>query len=438
MINSGISDIPRSSGKSESDKTILLAGASVRYAAESARRAGMRCVAGDLFGDWDTELSSQIAIQVSNWGPDEIGSLVRNARREGVCNLVICGGMEKRVGLLRELDQHFPIVGSSADAVEKTNDPFFLQKVVQGFGKTRQAEQVGFPRTKSGFDATMRGADWLMKPKESAGGHQVAHFDPSSAKPVDDCHFLQERIIGESYSSVFFANAGEVRLIGSTRQLVGSEPFVSPFRPFAYCGSIGPIEHSRDQVEILIHVATELIRESGLAGVFGVDWVLGADGKIWIIEVNPRITSSCEIFELAGQVDSVVGMQCGIRASSHQPCHADILYGKASVYSQCDVVRQVSRELFDWFVANRMDNSRDLNAADGFIGCADIPNCDSQIAPGAPVTTLFAKSRVDRNARVGGNRQAIDEVHETLVDAAKRLHLRMKKLGTAVSSAVPS
>jgi predicted ATP-grasp superfamily ATP-dependent carboligase len=83
--------------------------------------------------------------------------------------------------------------------------------------------------------------------------------------------------------------------MGMTRQLIGEDWLHAA--PFRYCGSIGPLLPSPYLQKTLEKIGNVLTQATGLAGVFGIDFVLREEVP-WLVEINPRYTASVEVLEL--------------------------------------------------------------------------------------------------------------------------------------------
>lgn len=86
----------------------------------------------------------------------------------------------------------------------------------------------------------------------------------------------------------------DLHLMGVSLQLCGWDCLGAT--EFRFCGNVGPIELP-PALETAMHAAAITIaRESALRGVFGIDFLLTAEG-LWLLEVNPRIPASHWIYD---------------------------------------------------------------------------------------------------------------------------------------------
>jgi predicted ATP-grasp superfamily ATP-dependent carboligase len=160
-----------------------------------------------------------------------------------------------------------------------------------------------------------RDGGWLLKPRRSAGGRGIHVWDNSAvAFPASrrrDPSYFQRRVAGEPHSALYLATSAQTVLVGVCRQLIGESGLNAG--PFAYCGSIGPLDLDPSLERQIVRCGQILGSEFRLRGLFGVDFMFDANSVAWLTEVNPRYTASVEVLEAALDV-SLLGDH--VRASS--------------------------------------------------------------------------------------------------------------------------
>ena len=355
---------------------MMIVGASVRAAAQSAAAAGLEITAIDLFGDFD--LAMHVRHHLIASGPSEFE---RFSARFPATDWIYTGALENQPRVIEGISRHHTLLGNDPQVIQRVRDPFELHG---------QATEAGFrlPSVahRSPFDSD---GDWLRKPFRSASGNRISPLIRSSQRPPpseDTAQFYyQRRVRGQSISLTGLAcrNPPGGILLGCTEQLVGCSWCAAG--AFSYCGSVGPfplrepaLSHARD----LIHW---LAVEFHLVGLFGVDAILNKAG-FWILEVNPRFSASAEIVEKTSGVNAI---QCHINACRDQPadypeCRQDASrqYGKAILFAQRDT--ELKPSAVHWLQANRQ-------GADGELQFADIPSRPQQVIQGHPVMTVLAE-----------------------------------------------
>ena len=263
--------------------SVLILGASVRSAAQSALRADFSPIAIDLFADRDlTAIGPGLCIDSESY-PHGFETLVAQFPN---IPWMYTGALENHPDLIDRIAALRPLWGISGAALRTVRDPFSLASLLRQAGFFAPAVQ-DFP------EGLPTDGSWLVKPRNSAGGRSIRPWNqeqPRSDRPA----YFQEKIDGISLAAIFVGTESGSTLLGITRQLIGRES-----EPFAYLGSVGPwpvMDSTRCEIE---KIGSTLVVELGLRGLFGVDGILRPDGQFAVVEVNPRYTASVEVLELA-------------------------------------------------------------------------------------------------------------------------------------------
>lgn len=395
-----------------SEPNLLIIGASARYAAQSAVRAGIGCSAIDLFADWDLRQVAPV-VAVENFSEKEVRRAV-NALQFKPRAFVIAGGMETRPELIKSLTAEMQLLGSTVDRIVQSKDPFEVQRMAA-------RTSISYPPTCLPHSVGIGTAErWLSKPICGVGGWGVQELSREYlTKKTDeraDSIIWQRRIAGRSYSSVFCASGRGAHLIGSTEQLLGIVSFAPAGRPYQYCGSIGPMDFNSVITEELFRIGESIVSGFGLLGIFGVDWILDDEEKVWLIEINPRITSSCEIFEQTGVCQSMLALHLnaivGNAVSKLLPPQQ--MAGKAILFSKHQQRFEVGEALF----RNLVDEYYCQHPPK----IADIPNSGSAIDFRDPILTLLAygESANEARQRLVGQATEIDRLIDCLTANSSR------------------
>lgn len=256
--------------------SIIICGASARAAAFSALHAGLTPYCVDLFADRDLTMHchcQRIDNQIYPQGfPEMVQSLP-----DGPWMYV--GGLENDPTVIEEISKERTLWGNGPEVLKKVRSPEWL------------STKLNCPE----IDLEVGHKGWLRKSRKSAGGQHIEYASEGEIASTDV--YFQEWIEGQSYSASFSAIQNQVELIGITEQLVGTSWLHA--KPFAYTGSIGPVQLGRSVQAELEKMGQFLVKHSGICGLFGIDFILH-NGIPRLIEVNPRYTASMEVLEYAG------------------------------------------------------------------------------------------------------------------------------------------
>ena len=294
---------------------ILVVGLSARALAQSARSAGFRPLAADLFGDLDLQDAAERSVRIEGdlesgleWEPlaEALEALAASSQPIGI----VCGaGFEERPQLIGRLAGRWALFGNSAAAVPRVKNPDSLAAA---------CKRLAIPHPKWS-EEPRSGPAWMRKRRGGSGGahvaaaldlreaHPVASRHPASLVPGEESHrrgmcensskggeahlYWQERVGGEPVSALVLG-AGEAAIVlGFSVQW--ADP--APHAPFRYGGAARPAELPQVVESALGEAARRIVEEFGLIGLNSVDFLLGPEA--WhLIEVNPRPGATLDIF----------------------------------------------------------------------------------------------------------------------------------------------
>lgn len=366
------------------EHSLLIVGASVRAAAFSALRAGLRPCAIDLFNDTDLQAAcSTIPLPPAGYPH----ALPVAARRAPPGPWMYTGGMENRPSIVRQISRDRPLWGNDATTLRKVRSPRFLARLFADAA-------IPFPALR--FDPIRLAARrrWLIKPRGGAGGVGIRFWDGGALprRPI----FFQEFIEGEPCSAVYVGDGRQAHLLGVTRQLVGESWLHA--QPFHYCGSVGPLQLGAATVRAFQRVGRVLTKHCQLLGLFGVDCVL-RDGIPWPIEVNPRYTASVEVLEHATGVPALELQRQVFEGGRAKPQAAENragFVGKAILFAAKELTFP---GVGPW--QRRVDPHQ-------LPEFADIPPGGQRIATNRPILTCFARAKTVANCLVRLQKTAAD------------------------------
>jgi len=395
---------------------LLIVGASARAAAESARRAGFRPFAIDLFADAD--LTEVAEVRLSRTFPDDIPSL---ARTMPAGDWLYVGGLENYPSVVDELAAARRLLGCSGDVLRRVRDPCLFRDALCRHGASmpesifdsselRRLVEREQAATSAGNDSRPAGdgATWLVKRRRSSGGLGIAtigwdELTRLSDDAFDGDRYYQRRIDGRSYGAVFLATLWQTFVLGICEQSTSAE--TGGARPFRYSGSLGPMARAAvvdtrvgDKIAKLGSLATGAFP---LLGIFSLDFLLDAEGGIRPLEINPRYTAGVEIIERANTQlpHSASLMAWHVAACRGEPVlettdgpwslypTGSRQHGKRIVYATADI------ECVPVAATEELLRSRDeALRRDAWPDVADIPRAGSTIRRDEPLATVFAQA----------------------------------------------
>ena len=353
---------------------VLLAGVSMRAAAQSAVRAGYRTHTVDAFADLDVPRPKMLAAKTHQGSRFDPRGVLQRARRLPVDAVVYGSGFEDDSPAVDEISKGRALWGNPPEVLQRVRSP---RRLLEGLAK------AGFPVPRvfvPGEDAGEPSSDveWIEKPFRSGGGHGVRPWH--RGLPIADGSYLEEFIYGTPGSIVFVASGGRAVPLGVSRQLAGDAAFGASH--FQYCGSI--LSHPADLFERGVGVAASahaiaasVAKDYELLGLNNVDFI-AHDGAAYPVEVNPRWSASVELVERAHDL-SMFGLHADACARGVLPGHRVPLclrraVGKAIVFARADLVVWQTKE---WLASGHV---------------ADVPRPWTTIRRGEPICTVFAEA----------------------------------------------
>lgn len=356
--------------------TTLIVGLSARAMAESARSAGHRCTAIDYFGDLDRcKIAPGVSLKRDlgvRWSMTELLRVAREARAGPV---VFGSNLENHPGAVARLSRDRRLLGTGPASLRQVRDPARLQRSLTRAG-------LRMPST-LGADAGARadpGTTWIRKRRRSGGGAQIAPWQPGM--PVREDEVVQAVVEGTPGSASCVGDGRRAWVLGLSRQLIGDPAF--GVRGYRYCGSIWPLTTDVEEWKSLhaeaARAADVIASVFRVTGVFGIDFV-ARDGRIEVLEVNPRFTASMELLERARGVRTfdLHTRSCleGLPADTPPAIGADPpdrtsrAHGKAILFARRDL---------------RLGDTEPWLGR----GIRDVPWPFSRARRGTPICTLFA------------------------------------------------
>jgi predicted ATP-grasp superfamily ATP-dependent carboligase len=364
--------------------------------------------AADLFCDLDLQAIATTAVPVAHGTHDAATGYpwsLSAAAAGFPASAAWCytGAIENHPDLIDAIARTRPLAGNPSNVVRRLRDPVHLAAVACAAG-------LSFPETLSSPDGVPLDGTFLVKPLAGAGGRGIRRWTQAvaddtmhHATTASRLQIWQRHVAGIPLSASYCFAEGSAQLLGVSRQLIG-EPWCHAGM-FAWCGAValhaagGRTAHEQ-LVASLTRLGEILASRFQPVGLVGIDLVIDADGRITVIEVNPRPTASMELFERSG-AGSIAGSHmaaCGwappsdIAIEQPLPRPASIwakavLFASQSTPVTQPLIDRLSREASLW-----------TQADGGWAALADIPRPGQPLPAGAPVITIFAAASTTDDA----------------------------------------
>ena len=349
---------------------LLVVSASGRALAQSAAKSGHKVVVLDLFNDMDLRALAKASRCVATRnGKFDARRLLAAAQM--LCPPDRCGGLvygsgfEGRPALLAQLARGRTLFGNPPDTIALLKDPARFFALLDAF-------DIAHPETR--LDPPADAALWLVKRKGGAGG---AHVKPARPRHRAGRHrYFQKLQAGRTLSVLFAADGREACVIGCNEQWTAGNGQYAPYR---YGGAVSGIELPEHVVARIATTLNHVVAATGLVGLNGLDFILGAAQVPQVLEINPRPTATIDLYD-ANFADGLFAVH--VRACSGElPRVSRIAQARAHAIVYATDAMRVPDDM-QWPA-----------------WCTDIPESGSFIAGGAPLCSAHAEGDTSAQAR---------------------------------------
>jgi predicted ATP-grasp superfamily ATP-dependent carboligase len=351
-------------------RSLLLVSASGRALARSAGKGGLPVVVLDLFNDLDVRdvavASRSVATRSGKFDARRLLAAAQLLCPPERCGGLVYGsGFEGRTGLLGKLALGRSLFGNDPDTVARLKAPVEFFALLDALGCAHPETRLDPPVDVSG---------WLVKRGGGAGG---SHVKPAKsrhrAKPG---RYFQKFQSGRTLSVLFAADGRDARVIGINEQWTAN---IASCGPYSYGGAVGSVVLDEKLQERIAALLDSLVRATGLIGLNGLDFILGAEGEMYVLEINPRPTATIDLYDA-----DVAG---GLLALHLRACRGELPGVLAQGQARAHAIVYAS-EAFR--VPDRMQWPQ---------WCTDIPVGGSEIPAGAPICSVHAEAATSDQAR---------------------------------------
>jgi uncharacterized protein len=357
--------------------TIHVIGHSCRSLAESLVRAGYKVIAFDDYLDRD------LAAIAECYSIDQFDHFPRDATGNSRPMIMLAGGMENRIGLLRKIDERFEVLGPRIEAIIALRD-------IRAITDMARRANIGFPDVDELDNAAVLGANttWIWKPFRSGGGQSITHLIEDRPRTASKDGYWQKFIPGRSISVTWLLRENNAEVLAICGSLSASD-WAGPTE-FGYRGSLNGFELDKDQNQRLT-VLGDIVRERfEYRGLLQADFVLDNDGQLWLLEFNPRWAASFEVIERALNQNlaslHISAMQNVLPRDERYSRHMQSgIHGKAIVYAPTTIF--IDQATSDWLFTCCEGYDSTLEAS---VIAADVPRANTTCHAGQPIVSLLA------------------------------------------------
>ncbi|MDW3094959.1 MAG: ATP-grasp domain-containing protein [Gammaproteobacteria bacterium] len=240
--------------------------------------------------------------------------------------IILGAGSEHFAGLIESIEG-WTLLSSDISTLSKVNRPkeFF-----------RALTDLNIPFPEINFNIAPAANDWLYKRPSSCGGVGISRSNSLRIEALSG--YWQREMVGVSMSALCISDQREHVIIGINQQYVNSN---FDALPYLYEGALANAFISKENLIKIESYVDKLISYFNLVGVFSMDMVV-ARGEVFVIEINPRISASYELYEQLNPglnlVDAHIRVCEGERLSNiliNSQNYA--LYGYLIIYADTDI-----------------------------------------------------------------------------------------------------
>src|SRR5262249_14393279 len=152
--------------EAQTQRSVLIVGASTRAAAQSAVRAGLRPICADFFADLDLRACAQV-LEVAHSPQD----LVAVAAMAPGCPWMYTGGLENHPDVVAAISESRVLLGNGSEVLVRIRDPWQLDERLAVAGQPRLRV---WPRDAA---PPARDGRWMLKPLRGAAGRGICTWD---------------------------------------------------------------------------------------------------------------------------------------------------------------------------------------------------------------------------------------------------------------------
>ena len=267
----------------EHPRLLLIVAQSARMLAQSARREGYTVRVADCFADIDTlevtdrflKLSALHDLEANQW----LQTIITLSDDEP-CWLICGTGIERFYPALPKLPAHIKFAGPSYECFEQICLPEKWIAILEKLSLPHPPTTFQKPQTEN--------SKWLAKSAASWGGTHIVEANLVAENPD---RYYQQYIEGISGSVLFLAAADDIQLLLFNEQF----PVNLSLYNFSLNAISSGLQLDLKQQNFLHQTLQKLTEHLSLIGLMSLDFILKPSGEIFLLELNPRPTASCQL-----------------------------------------------------------------------------------------------------------------------------------------------
>ena len=197
--------------------------------------------------------------------------------------LIFGGGIENHLELLKELSKKWILLGNTYNQVKNLKNPTCFFPLLEKLS-------IPAPQTQLNPPSNLEG--WLYKSVYGTGGNHISLANQCTLIP-NSGYYFQKKINGQAKSVTFLANGKSCQIIGYNLLITAPTETIL----YRYGGVFTLSKLSYSNRILLQKYIEKIVLATELKGLNGLDFIQDKNGKIWILEINPRPPASLDLYQ---------------------------------------------------------------------------------------------------------------------------------------------
>ncbi len=281
-----------------SNKSLLVIALSARPFVAAAVQAGYLVAAIDGYADSQTvslaKPAKVVAFDERGFAAEAMLAAIAQLDAAQYFGFVYGSGFEAQPDLLAKIAERIPLLGNLPATLASVKAPthFFSTLAQQG---------IAHPKTWTHLSQDVP-PDVLLKRVGGCGG---SHIQRLAQQPTlfPEQTYAQQAIKGLSISMLFLANGQQLSLVGFNELAVCPGAGM----PYRYGGAVSQLDLPVAVQQQMLQAAQALTLSFALLGLNSLDAIV-QDGRVYVLEVNPRLSASMDLYDRAASELNLLAM----------------------------------------------------------------------------------------------------------------------------------